>query len=153
MSAGKPHVDRALYFKIFVALTVLTVLEVGVVYVPGIGKVALGIALTGMALAKAALVLWFFMHLAIESSVLSLMIVFEHRTYLPMVGVCVALGLLAGRAYARAPRGALAAALLVLVALGSAAAIRNHAWGDGERFWRDAMRKGEVARSVIVFDA
>ena len=65
--AGKPHVDRKQYLMVFAALTILTVLEVGVVYVPGIGKFFLGSALVLLALAKAWTVGWFFMHLGHET--------------------------------------------------------------------------------------
>ena len=57
---------------VFAALTILTVLEVGVVYVPGIGKMALGSALVLLALAKAWTVGWFFMHLGHETRHLKL---------------------------------------------------------------------------------
>lgn len=67
---GKPHVDRKQYLQIFAALFVLTALEVGIVYIPGIGKVALGSALILMALGKAWLVMWFFMHLGHETKVM-----------------------------------------------------------------------------------
>ena len=71
-SATTPHVSRKQYLMVFVALTVLTILEVGVVYVPGIGKVALGSALVLLALAKAWTVGWFFMHLNHETKHLKL---------------------------------------------------------------------------------
>lgn len=67
--ANTPHVNRKLYFQIFLLLAVLTALEVGVVYI-GLGKIALGTSLVGMAVAKAGLVLWFFMHLGHETSVM-----------------------------------------------------------------------------------
>lgn len=54
---------RKVYWKIFIWLFVLTVLEVGVVYVPGISKPLLVSCLVGMALVKAAMVGYFFMHL------------------------------------------------------------------------------------------
>jgi cytochrome c oxidase subunit 4 len=66
-SAGKPHVDRKQYFMVFGALTILTVLEVGIVYIPGVAKVLLWTALVGLALAKAWTVGWFFMHLGHET--------------------------------------------------------------------------------------
>ena len=58
---------RREYWIIFVWLFVLTALEVGVVYVPGISKAMLVAALVGMAIAKAALVGWFYMHLKSET--------------------------------------------------------------------------------------
>ena len=68
------HVDRKQYAKIFVALIVLTALEVGIVFIPGIGKTALVIALLGMALTKAALVAMQFMHLGHETKAMKLMV-------------------------------------------------------------------------------
>jgi caa(3)-type oxidase subunit IV len=58
---------RKTYWKIFVWLFVLTVLEVGLVYVPGISKALLVAGLVGMAVVKAALVGWYYMHLNDES--------------------------------------------------------------------------------------
>ena len=54
------HVDRKEYWFIFGMLSMLTALEVAVVYVPGIAKGLLISALTLMALAKAGLVGLFF---------------------------------------------------------------------------------------------
>lgn len=53
------------YMKIFLYLTVLTVLEIAVVFVP-IDKFVIGIVLIMLALTKAALVALFFMHLKYE---------------------------------------------------------------------------------------
>ncbi len=58
------HINRKEYWTIFFLLFVLTVLEVGVVFVPGISKTLLIVALVGLAIVKAALVGWFFMHLS-----------------------------------------------------------------------------------------
>ena len=58
------HIDRKEYWTIFFLLFVLTVLEVGVVFVPGIAVPLLVSALVGLALVKAAMVGWFFMHLS-----------------------------------------------------------------------------------------
>ncbi len=53
------------YNLVFVALTILTVLEVGVVFVP-MSKLIIGILLILMAFTKAALVALYFMHLRYE---------------------------------------------------------------------------------------
>ena len=66
------HINRKEYWTIFTWLTVLTALEVGVVYVPGIPLWGLVSALILMALTKAALVGWFFMHLNHERKGLQL---------------------------------------------------------------------------------
>lgn len=68
MSEGV-HVNRKEYVVIFVWLFVLTVLEVLVAKMD-IGHTAIGIALVGMAIAKAAMVALFYMHLKHETSIL-----------------------------------------------------------------------------------
>ena len=64
-------VNRKEYWIIFVVLAVLTVLEVGVAMVHG-QKVAVVTALIGLALAKAAIVALFYMHLKHETKILKL---------------------------------------------------------------------------------
>ncbi len=65
--------SRKIYWVIFVVLAVLTALEVGVANPSlGIGKTAVAFALVGMALSKAALVGWFYMHLNHEMKALKL---------------------------------------------------------------------------------
>jgi len=64
--------NRKEYWVIFVALLVLTVLEVGLAQVPGISKTLMRLGLVSMALAKAGLVALFYMHLKHETRVLRL---------------------------------------------------------------------------------
>src|SRR5688572_13556205 len=66
-AAGKPHINRKQYLTVFAALTILTALEVGLVYIPGVSKFAIGSGLVLLALAKAWTVGWFFMHLGHET--------------------------------------------------------------------------------------
>jgi caa(3)-type oxidase subunit IV len=66
---------RKTYLKVFLLLVVLTIAEVGVVLVPGIGQGLLVLALVLMALAKAGLVLVYFMHLGHETLGLKLTVV------------------------------------------------------------------------------
>jgi caa(3)-type oxidase subunit IV len=66
------HVNRKQYWQIFVALTVLTALEVGLVYIPGISKVLMGIGLCTLAIVKATLVGLYYMHLGHETKQLKL---------------------------------------------------------------------------------
>jgi cytochrome c oxidase subunit 4 len=65
-------INRKEYWVVFLVLTVLTALEVGVVYVPGISKGLLVSALVLLAVAKAAFVMLFYMHLKHETKVLKL---------------------------------------------------------------------------------
>ena len=67
------HVNRREYWIIFAALFVLTMLEVGVAYMkPLVGVVPVGIALCGMALTKAVLVGFYYMHLKHDTKILQL---------------------------------------------------------------------------------
>ena len=68
------HVNRKQYLIIFVILGVLTVLELGVVKMPGIPRAAMFIALIFLAVSKAAIVGLYYMHLKWETKVLKLTI-------------------------------------------------------------------------------
>lgn len=68
---NKVHVDRKLYVKIFFALLILTIIEVGVAYLP-ISTPLMVSALVGLAIVKATLVALFYMHLSHETKVLKL---------------------------------------------------------------------------------
>lgn len=59
------------YMNIFYALTVLTAVEIGVVFVP-MAKVIIAVMLVLLALAKAALVAMYFMHLKFEKRTLGI---------------------------------------------------------------------------------
>lgn len=72
MSAA--HATRKQYLGIFVALAVLTGLEVGLVKMPGIAKDAMVLGLVFLAITKAALVAMFFMHLRWETKVMKYMV-------------------------------------------------------------------------------
>ena len=63
---ASPAATRAHVLRVFAVLTVLTVVEVAVVYVPGVSATLLSVALSALAVAKAALVLFYFMHLGHE---------------------------------------------------------------------------------------
>ncbi len=66
--------SRKPYLYVFLVLIVLTVAELGVVYVPGISRSLLIAALVLLAIAKAGLVLMHFMHLGSEARGLKLMV-------------------------------------------------------------------------------
>jgi cytochrome c oxidase subunit 4 len=74
------HVNRKEYMVIFVLLAVLTAIEVGVVYIPNIGKVELVLALIGLAVTKAAMVGLFYMHLKHETKWLKLTVAIPMAT-------------------------------------------------------------------------
>ena len=63
--------EEANYMPVFYWLAALTVLEIGVIYLP-LAKLTIGIMLVGMALAKASLVGLYFMHLRYEKRTLGM---------------------------------------------------------------------------------
>ena len=63
------HHEEPNYIRIFIWLTVLTVIEVAVVYLP-VSKLIIATALIGLAVSKAALVAIYFMHLKFEKQIL-----------------------------------------------------------------------------------
>lgn len=88
--------------------------------------------------------LWFFVHLAIESSVVPLALAMEHRLYLPLVGPCIGLAFFAATRVG-SDRGrrswAVGLALVLIGALGVGTHIRNREWASPEAVWRDVLRK------------
>jgi caa(3)-type oxidase subunit IV len=62
------HINRKEYWTIFFVLFLLTVLEVGVVFIPGLGNGPMLAALGGLAVVKACMVGWFFMHLSHDTA-------------------------------------------------------------------------------------
>ncbi len=109
--------------------------------------VALGAAAAALArrqrLASFA-ILWFLLQLAIESSVLPLELVFEHRTYLPLVGICLALTLPLGRLAAWRPTLAIAATAGLVAALTAGTLVRNETWRNEVGLWSDAVEKSPL---------
>jgi tetratricopeptide (TPR) repeat protein len=95
-------------------------------------------------------ILWFLGNLVIESSVIGLEIIFEHRTYLPGMLAIFALVLLGGRLLPRRwPQAA--AALLVVVLFATWTYQRNLVWQDEVTLRRDAVAKSPTkARALAV---
>lgn len=98
---------------------------------------------------------WFFVTLSVESSFFPLAdVIAEHRLYLPMAGLSVALGcgvaMLIERTGARRPLlyAALAAWLL---ALGGATWDRNRVWRDPMTLWSDVVSKSPTKSRPLVW--
>lgn len=91
---------------------------------------------------------WFFLTLAIESSLLPLDPLFEHRLYLPMFGFVLAvLGLLE---LLRGPRQQAILLCLSLLLLGGLTISRNHLWSDPVSFLEENLRKVTTSERVRV---
>jgi protein O-mannosyl-transferase len=94
-------------------------------------------------------ILWFFITLSVESTFIPLQdVIFEHRIYLPSVGIFVSFVtvLMTARRYLNNRKAAVAALVipfLVLTVLLSAvaAAARNEVWKDEITLWEDVVAK------------
>jgi len=84
---------------------------------------------------------WFFLHLALESTVLPLALAMEHRLYLPMLGPAMALGWWAAARFEARPVLGVALASSLVLALGYATHVRNEVWRTPETLWRDVLAK------------
>lgn len=137
--------------------------------------VLLGLLLTAVLAARryrivSFCILWVFLHLAIESTVVGLELAYEHRMYLPIVGI----SMLASWALFTALRDvrwaiAVTAALALLLAV--ATHQRNRVWQDPRTLWSDVVAKypqdaraynnlgdvreeaGEISSALEAFDA
>jgi tetratricopeptide (TPR) repeat protein len=92
-------------------------------------------------------ILWFFLTLAVESSLIPIDdVIMEHRLYLPGFGAATAFAtaffLMAGRS-ARPAGGRLLVPVAVLLVLGLGLATwqRNQVWGNAVRLWQDVVAK------------
>jgi tetratricopeptide (TPR) repeat protein len=85
-------------------------------------------------------ILWFLGNLVIESSVIGLEAIFEHRTYLPSVFPAIAIVALGARVITHRKT---AAALVVLTAALFSVSTweRTQVWGDDVALWRDSAEK------------
>lgn len=90
-------------------------------------------------------ILWFFVALSIESSVLPIIdLIFEHRVYLPSIGAFTAItaGTLTWWRRGEAARQRIClAVMLVVFLLGVTAWHRNSVWQSEISLWEDATRK------------
>ena len=95
-------------------------------------------------------VLWFFLHLAIESTVIPLELAFDHRLYLPSVGLAIALALVLSRLSGSVTK-TLVLGGLVAVLWAALALVRVGDWRTEESLWRDCVRKSPLkARTITI---
>jgi len=92
-------------------------------------------------------ILFFFVNHAIESTILPLELIFEHRNYIPsmLIFLPIAIGFVnLLRLYAKKPvmKHIISAfIILLLIGLGHATFMRNFAWINDETLWADAVEK------------
>jgi len=85
-------------------------------------------------------ILWFFGNLVVESSVIPLAIIFEHRTYLPSMFVPFIIVTLIHR-YVKPKWVGVAALCAVVATLSAWTYERNSVWSDGVKLWEDCVSK------------
>ncbi|TLM65402.1 MAG: tetratricopeptide repeat protein [Deltaproteobacteria bacterium] len=93
-------------------------------------------------------VAWFFLALAVESSLIPLDPIFEHRLYLPMFGMVLVLLDLLQRM--PSPKMAMTVVLLVVSLLAGLTWQRNALWGDPVAFFEDNLRRSPNNVRVMV---
>ena len=89
-------------------------------------------------------ILWFFITLSVESSIIPIAdVIFEHRVYLPSVGFLTAItaGMFTVAARLKKEKVAVLILVLITLALSVATYARNNTWKDGVSLWEDVVRK------------
>ena len=86
-------------------------------------------------------IFWFFITLSVESSIIALEMVYEHRVYLPMFGLAMVVPVLLQRILAKQHVVAAALACLVIISLGYSTYARNQVWQDSVTLWSDVIAK------------
>ena len=85
-------------------------------------------------------IFWYFVNLAIESTVIPLAVIFEHRTYMPYMGVALCSVVLVDRIL-KIPSLKVALVLLVSAAFAFWTYQRNEIWREPVSLWQDAAAK------------
>ncbi len=86
-------------------------------------------------------ILWFFIHLVIESSIIGLEIIFEHRLYLPMVGLTIMTAYLLFHLLSAHRTWVFIMSIAIIVSLGTATYLRNNVWQSPITLWYDVISK------------
>ena len=102
-------------------------------------------------------ILWFFVTLAPTSSIMPIPdVIFEHRLYLPMAGICLSFPLLVEYAQSflnarlRLRWSALPIGSALVIALMLGTILRNQVWRDEMRLWADVIQKSpRIARGYV----
>ncbi|MCK5668465.1 MAG: tetratricopeptide repeat protein, partial [Gammaproteobacteria bacterium] len=115
---------------------VTTLLSAGTI----VGLVGLAIYLARRERLLSFCILWFFGNLVIESSVIGLELVFEHRLYLPSMLISVLAVALYCR-YMNSIRWSIAVSCTVVLVLSFWTYQRNDIWSDDVTLWRDVVQK------------
>ena len=143
---GRLNIDHEFQLSFSFFDPVTTILSLGLL----LGLFGLAITLAKRERLLSFCILWFLGNLVIESSVIGLEIIFEHRTYLPAMLAIFAVVLLGSRLLpGKWPQ--ITGALLVLVLFSIWTFQRNMAWQDEVTLRRDAVAKSPTkARAIAI---
>jgi len=86
-------------------------------------------------------IVWFFLNLLIESSVIGLEMIFEHRLYLPLFGFALIFSYLFFCFIPARLVTLIACSTIIVCLLGTGTYIRNRDWSDGIVLWSDVISK------------
>ena len=95
-------------------------------------------------------ILWVFINLAIESSIIALELIFEHRLYLPMVGFAFTVSWLLYRFYSKRPLLIIGISIAVIAALSIGTYARNGVYENPVIFWSDVLSKNPKATGPTI---
>ncbi len=109
-----------------------------------VGLMALAIYLARRHRIASFCLLWFFLHLVIESSVIALEMVFEHRLYLPMFGFSLLVAWLLFALAGAGSRWAVGVATVICLLLAVGTVQRNRVWQDSLTLWSDVVAKSPL---------
>jgi Flp pilus assembly protein TadD len=94
-------------------------------------------------------ILWFLLHLLLESSVLPLELAYEHRLYLPMFGFSLWVADAVYRLASGNRVRSMALGLILVAALGASTWVRNQVWTDAEGLWLDVLSKSPAEERAL----
>ncbi len=106
-----------------------------------VGLVAMAIWLARKQRLLSFCILWFYIHLAIESSIFPLEMIYQHRLYLPMFGAAVLIAWLFGMMFMHRRPSAVGLAALAVLFLSASSYERNQVYLDPLAMWIDVVAK------------
>jgi tetratricopeptide (TPR) repeat protein len=94
-------------------------------------------------------IFWFFITVSVESSIIPIVdVIFEHRMYLPSIGLCIAfvsavevMSERIGERNVRMRKAVIYVMVLAVISLSATAYARNAVWQSEEKLWEDVIKK------------
>ncbi|MFC1839549.1 tetratricopeptide repeat protein [Thermodesulfobacteriota bacterium] len=86
-------------------------------------------------------ILWFFLNLIIESSVIGLEMIFEHRLYLPMFGFSLLAAYFLFNFLSMRRLWIILISTVIILSMSTATYVRNSVWKSKITLWKDCVKK------------